>query len=217
MLERHPDRVLFGTDEVAPKDQASYLKIYDQYAPLWQALTPRPARSSGSATTNDSSTTRASRSGRGRRPNRSVGPAIDMHSHIALAYLLPMRVDVHRATDHTEHYLPACCPIDFEVYQNRNFTTAALRALKRDLTLGSLSRGGMRATHRCPTWVREMDERSRPLGAVADRSPLLSNTPRMRWRRRGASRGCARSVRCIRSSIASACASTSRRMPGPSA
>ncbi len=40
LIERHPDRVLFGTDEVAPKDQASYLKIYDDYAPLWRALSP---------------------------------------------------------------------------------------------------------------------------------------------------------------------------------
>jgi hypothetical protein len=40
-LEHHPTRVLFGTDEVAPKDQASYLAIYDQYAPLWQKLSPR--------------------------------------------------------------------------------------------------------------------------------------------------------------------------------
>lgn len=38
LLTRHPDRFLFGTDEVAPPDQASYLKIYDQYAPLWAAL-----------------------------------------------------------------------------------------------------------------------------------------------------------------------------------
>ena len=38
LLERHPDRFLFGTDEVAPPDQASYLRIYDQYAPLWKAL-----------------------------------------------------------------------------------------------------------------------------------------------------------------------------------
>jgi len=44
MLERHPDRALFGTDEVAPKDQASYLKIYDQYAPLWAALSPTTSR-----------------------------------------------------------------------------------------------------------------------------------------------------------------------------
>ena len=43
-IERHPDRFLFGTDEVAPKDQASYLKIYDQYAPLWQKLTPRTSQ-----------------------------------------------------------------------------------------------------------------------------------------------------------------------------
>jgi predicted TIM-barrel fold metal-dependent hydrolase len=41
LIERHPDRVLFGTDEVAPQDQASYLKIYDQYAPLWKALSPK--------------------------------------------------------------------------------------------------------------------------------------------------------------------------------
>jgi uncharacterized protein len=88
----------------------------------------------------------------------SVGPVIDMHSHIALAYLLPMRVDLYRATPHTEHYLPACCSIDFEVYQNKNITPAALSALKRDLTLGSLSRGGMRATHTVPNLVREMDE-----------------------------------------------------------
>jgi hypothetical protein len=40
LFERFPDRFLFGTDEVGPKDQAAYLKVYDMYAPLWQALTP---------------------------------------------------------------------------------------------------------------------------------------------------------------------------------
>jgi len=35
--------------------------------------------------------------------DRSLGPVIDMHSHIALAYLLPMRVDLYRATPYTEH------------------------------------------------------------------------------------------------------------------
>jgi predicted TIM-barrel fold metal-dependent hydrolase len=38
LIERHPDRFLFGTDEVAPADQASYLKVFEQYAPLWTAL-----------------------------------------------------------------------------------------------------------------------------------------------------------------------------------
>ena len=41
LIERHPDRFLFGTDEVAAREQASYLRVYDQYAPLWKALTPK--------------------------------------------------------------------------------------------------------------------------------------------------------------------------------
>jgi hypothetical protein len=40
LIERHPDRFLFGTDEVAPSDQAKYLKVYDMYAPLFARLTP---------------------------------------------------------------------------------------------------------------------------------------------------------------------------------
>jgi hypothetical protein len=40
LLNRFPDRFLFGTDEVAPKDQAGYLRIDDMYAPLWAKLTP---------------------------------------------------------------------------------------------------------------------------------------------------------------------------------
>jgi hypothetical protein len=41
LIERHPDRFLFGTDEVAPREQAAYLKVYDMYAPLWRALSPK--------------------------------------------------------------------------------------------------------------------------------------------------------------------------------
>ena len=40
LINRYPDRFLFGTDEVAPRDQAQYLKIYYQYEPLWKRLTP---------------------------------------------------------------------------------------------------------------------------------------------------------------------------------
>jgi hypothetical protein len=38
LINRFPDRFLFGTDAVAPKDQESYLAVYYQYEPLWQAL-----------------------------------------------------------------------------------------------------------------------------------------------------------------------------------
>src|SRR4051812_35887052 len=40
MINRHPDRSLSGPDEVAPKPQEAYLKVYRQYAPLFAQLTP---------------------------------------------------------------------------------------------------------------------------------------------------------------------------------
>jgi predicted TIM-barrel fold metal-dependent hydrolase len=38
LINRYPDRFLFGTDEVAPSDQAKYLRVYDMYAPLFAKL-----------------------------------------------------------------------------------------------------------------------------------------------------------------------------------
>jgi predicted TIM-barrel fold metal-dependent hydrolase len=38
LLNRYPDRFLFGTDEVAPANQEQYLRVYYQYGPLWKVL-----------------------------------------------------------------------------------------------------------------------------------------------------------------------------------
>jgi len=38
LINRYPDRFLFGTDEVAPHDQEKYLRIYRMYAPLFHLL-----------------------------------------------------------------------------------------------------------------------------------------------------------------------------------
>ena len=38
LINRYPDRFLFGTDEVAPNSQEKYLKVYEQYRPLWNLL-----------------------------------------------------------------------------------------------------------------------------------------------------------------------------------
>jgi predicted TIM-barrel fold metal-dependent hydrolase len=43
-INRYPDRFLFGTDEVAPSDQAKYSKVFNQYEPLWKLLTPDASR-----------------------------------------------------------------------------------------------------------------------------------------------------------------------------
>jgi predicted TIM-barrel fold metal-dependent hydrolase len=40
LINRYPDRFIFGTDEVAPSNQEKYTKVYYQYDPLWKALTP---------------------------------------------------------------------------------------------------------------------------------------------------------------------------------
>jgi hypothetical protein len=40
LLNRFPDRFLFGTDALAPPDQRSYLEVYTEYEPLWRRLTP---------------------------------------------------------------------------------------------------------------------------------------------------------------------------------
>jgi len=40
MLNRHPDRFLFGTDTVAPAGPAPYYAVFEMWAPVWQRLTP---------------------------------------------------------------------------------------------------------------------------------------------------------------------------------
>ena len=40
MVNKYPDRFLFGTDEVAPANQEKYLRVYNQYEPFWKLLTP---------------------------------------------------------------------------------------------------------------------------------------------------------------------------------
>ena len=39
LVNRYPDRFLFGTDEVAPANQENYLRVYNQYGPFWKLLT----------------------------------------------------------------------------------------------------------------------------------------------------------------------------------
>jgi hypothetical protein len=40
LIDRYPDRFLFGTDEVAPPSESAYLRVFKQYRPLWEALDP---------------------------------------------------------------------------------------------------------------------------------------------------------------------------------
>ncbi len=40
IIVRHPDRFLFGTDEVGPTKQSDYLRVLETYEPLWKQLPP---------------------------------------------------------------------------------------------------------------------------------------------------------------------------------
>jgi Amidohydrolase len=44
LINRYPDRFLFGTDTVAPASPEAYFAVYEKYAPLWRQLTPEASR-----------------------------------------------------------------------------------------------------------------------------------------------------------------------------
>jgi predicted TIM-barrel fold metal-dependent hydrolase len=44
LMQRYPGRFLFGTDSAAPTDQSKYLKVFDQYEPLWKLLDAETSR-----------------------------------------------------------------------------------------------------------------------------------------------------------------------------
>jgi hypothetical protein len=44
LMQRYPDRFLFGTDAAAPTDQCKYLKVFYQYEPLWKSLNAETSR-----------------------------------------------------------------------------------------------------------------------------------------------------------------------------
>jgi predicted TIM-barrel fold metal-dependent hydrolase len=44
MINRYPDRFLFGSDVVAPRDTTQYYAVFKSYAPLWKQLTPEASQ-----------------------------------------------------------------------------------------------------------------------------------------------------------------------------
>jgi len=88
----------------------------------------------------------------------TIGPVADVHTHLALSYGRRRTVDLLAPWPNTEHYLSLDRPIDLDRYANQNFDARGLGRMRRDLSLGSLTSGGMRRTHTVPNLVREMAE-----------------------------------------------------------
>lgn len=85
-------------------------------------------------------------------------PVVDVHTHLALSFVRRDGVDLTARHPVTEHYLPLERAIDLDVYANRNFSPDDLRRMRRDLTLGGPTKGGMRRTHTAPNLLAEMAE-----------------------------------------------------------
>jgi predicted TIM-barrel fold metal-dependent hydrolase len=44
MINRYPDRFLFGSDVVAPRDTTQYYSVFEMYRPLWKLLSPEASQ-----------------------------------------------------------------------------------------------------------------------------------------------------------------------------
>lgn len=44
LMQRFPDRFLFGSDGAAPTEESKYLKVFHQYEPLWKSLDAETSR-----------------------------------------------------------------------------------------------------------------------------------------------------------------------------
>ncbi len=92
----------------------------------------------------------------------SLGPIVDIHTHLALGYGPFGAVDLLCEQPRTAHYLPVERAIDLEGYANLNYTPADLRVLRQDLMWRGFTPGGLRRTHTAPNLLRE----ARELGIV---------------------------------------------------
>ena len=88
----------------------------------------------------------------------NVGPIIDIHTHLALAYLRPWHIDLHEDHGRTEYMLPDNTPINLETYANKDYTPELLKRMKRIVAKQIFFKKGAHQTHNVAHLTREMDD-----------------------------------------------------------
>ena len=92
-----------------------------------------------------------------------IPPAIDLHTHFGIALLLAPAIDLAARTPRTHYYLDCDredpgCELDLDVYQNANFSAAALTELTAQVRDQMLPWGGSAArTHTLANLLAELD------------------------------------------------------------
>lgn len=88
----------------------------------------------------------------------NIGPIIDFHTHLALAYLAPMRIDLFKLHERTEHILPDYAEINLEKYANKDYTPELLKRMHRIVAKQVFSKEGAHKTHNVAHLTREMND-----------------------------------------------------------
>jgi predicted TIM-barrel fold metal-dependent hydrolase len=96
--------------------------------------------------------------GRIKLADPAIGPTIDFHTHLSLTFVRKNRVDLHKLWPETLNYLPREREFSLDNYLNKNLSSGDLKALKRDLVLGSFTDSAMRVTHTAANLKRDMDD-----------------------------------------------------------
>lgn len=90
--------------------------------------------------------------------DKSIGPAIDMHTHYALPTVWPHSYNLEATTDDSHLLLGCCSNHNLDIYANQNFSKRELRSMKLDLVLGGLTGRGSRKHHTAPNLARDMTD-----------------------------------------------------------
>ena len=90
--------------------------------------------------------------------DKSIGPAIDMHTHYTLPAIWPHSYDLEASHDDSHLLLGCCSNHNLDIYANQNFSKRELRAMKRDLVIGGATGGGSRKYHTAPNLARDMTD-----------------------------------------------------------
>jgi predicted TIM-barrel fold metal-dependent hydrolase len=110
----------------------------------------------------------------------NIGPIIDIHTHLALAYVLPMQINLFQYHGKTEHMLPDYAQIHLETYANKDFTPKLLKRMRKIVANQIVSKEGAHKTHNVPHLTKEMDNLGIKYAVILPVDlPIISNNAKI--------------------------------------
>ena len=105
-----------------------------------------------------------------------IGPIIDIHTHLALAYILPMRIDLFEDHGRTEYMLPEYASLNLETYANKDYTPELLKRMRKIVARQIFFKKGAHQTHNVAHLTHEMSDLGIEYAVILPVDlPLISN------------------------------------------